>query len=358
MLVSVIIPAYNTEKYIAEMLECVIHQTYKNIEIIIVDDGSEDKTADIIRSYGSKDSRIKPVFSVRRGVSCARNKGIDMAKGQKIFFWDSDDSIEFDAIEKCLNFGIDNNVNAVLYGYAGNIDGIKQPPHISTLKKIYNEEEIVQSLIPKFLGYSYSDVNSWIKGKTGLREGKEHTALWRIMLDAETVKKYQLRFDPNLTLGEDTKFMNEYLLREKTVGFTNECFYYLTKRSDGANLSSQRDPIRMRNDKIKLIKARKEIDQQARNFHHVDTHPYWCGTVVYSAVQLAVKFAKNKSKTLRQNLEEYKVYMELPEVKECMREFKPAFGIKAVPFIIAKISWKLLFVLVKIIPNSVVSKVM
>ena len=67
MLVSVIIPAYNTEKYIANMLECVIHQTYQDIEIIIVDDGSEDRTADIIRSYASKDSRIIPVFSVRGG---------------------------------------------------------------------------------------------------------------------------------------------------------------------------------------------------------------------------------------------------------------------------------------------------
>lgn len=67
MLVSVIIPAYNTKAYISRMLECVIRQTYQDIEIIVVDDGSEDGTADVIRSYAAIDSRILPVFSARGG---------------------------------------------------------------------------------------------------------------------------------------------------------------------------------------------------------------------------------------------------------------------------------------------------
>ena len=131
----------------------------------------------------------------------------------------------------------------------------------------------------------------------------------------------------------------------------------MTVRSDGANLSSQKEPVRMMNDKIKLIKAREEIDRQAKSLQQFNTHSYWCGTVVYSAVQLAVKFAKNKSKTFRQNIADYSVYMKLPETKKCMQEFKPSFGVKALPFIITKMNWKLLFLLVKIIPNVIVNRV-
>lgn len=358
MLISVIIPAYNTEKYISDMLECVIGQTYRDIEIIIVDDGSDDGTANVIRSYASKDSRIIPVFSERGGVSCARNKGIEMARGQKIFFWDSDDTIELDTIEKCIKFGIDNQVNAVLYGYADNINKVKQAPHASSLRAVYRDKEIIYDLIPCFLGHSYKDINAWIKGKVGMREGKEATALWRIMLDAETVKRHHLRFDTNLTLGEDTKFMNEYLLREVSVGYLNECLYYLTVRSDGANLSSQKEPVHMMNDKIKVISAREEIDHQAISLYQIDTHPYWSGTVVLSAVQLAIRFAKNNSNTFKQNLADCSIYMRLPETKKSMQDFKPSIGVKALPFIIAKMNWKLLFMIVKIIPNTVVARIM
>ena len=102
-LVSVIIPAYNTEEYIGEMLNCTIQQTYKNIEIIVIDDGSTDGTKDIVKKIQKTDNRIILIENNRGGVSKARNTGIEKAHGEKFFFWDSDDIIE-STTKKYLDF--------------------------------------------------------------------------------------------------------------------------------------------------------------------------------------------------------------------------------------------------------------
>ena len=93
-LVSVIIPAYNIEDYIGRCLDSVISQTYKNLEIIVVDDGSRDHTGEILDNYAKKDRRIKVIHKENGGVSSARNKGIEAAEGDYIGFIDGDDLIE------------------------------------------------------------------------------------------------------------------------------------------------------------------------------------------------------------------------------------------------------------------------
>ena len=137
-MVSVIIPAYNTEHYIGEILECVISQTYKRLQIIVIDDGSTDKTREVIRGYQKSDPRIELVES-QKGLSRARNIGIDKAEGEKIFFWDSDDIIENTAVERIVDFSYNENVNSVLYGYSSYIDGIKGQPFSHKLKKVFRK---------------------------------------------------------------------------------------------------------------------------------------------------------------------------------------------------------------------------
>lgn len=96
-LISVIINVYNGEKYVGKCLESIINQTYKNLEIIIVNDGSTDKTLDICKSY--EDSRIKIINQENMGLSLSRNVGIDNSTGKYLFFVDVDDFVELDTIE-------------------------------------------------------------------------------------------------------------------------------------------------------------------------------------------------------------------------------------------------------------------
>lgn len=97
--VSIIVPVYNVEKYISKCLDSLINQTYKNIEIVLVDDGSQDKSRKFIKEYQKKDSRIKAVFKENEGVSTARNIGIDNSLGELICFVDSDDYVMSDYVE-------------------------------------------------------------------------------------------------------------------------------------------------------------------------------------------------------------------------------------------------------------------
>ena len=101
-LVTIIIPAYNTEQYIHRAIESSIRQTYKNIEIIIVDDGSTDGTLSVAQNYETQDSRVKVLHQENEGVSSARNHGIREAGGEYIMFLDSDDWFEDYAVEILL----------------------------------------------------------------------------------------------------------------------------------------------------------------------------------------------------------------------------------------------------------------
>lgn len=92
-LVSVIIPVYNVEKYLARCLDSVVAQTYQNLEIILVNDGSTDASGEICRQYGQSDSRIRLFTQENQGLSAARNTGLDHMNGEYIVFVDSDDYI-------------------------------------------------------------------------------------------------------------------------------------------------------------------------------------------------------------------------------------------------------------------------
>ncbi len=101
--VSIIIPVYNLEKYIVNCLKSITAQTYDNLEIICVDDGSGDKSAEIINDYSAADSRIKYFYQQNAGVSAARNRGLDEATGDYIMFVDGDDYLHYQAVELFVN---------------------------------------------------------------------------------------------------------------------------------------------------------------------------------------------------------------------------------------------------------------
>ena len=110
-MISIIVPAYNIAPYIERCLDSIIAQTYKNIEIIVVNDGSTDGTADIINKYATFDERIIPVHKSNGGVSSARFTGIEIAKGDYIGFVDGDDYIEPDMYERLINNALTHNAD-------------------------------------------------------------------------------------------------------------------------------------------------------------------------------------------------------------------------------------------------------
>lgn len=116
--VSVILPVYQVEKYLGICIESVINQNYQNLEILLIDDGSTDKSGDICDKYAIRDKRIRVIHKENEGVSTARNVGIDNATGEWICFADSDDILEKDYVEYLLNMALDYQVDvAVTTGF-------------------------------------------------------------------------------------------------------------------------------------------------------------------------------------------------------------------------------------------------
>ena len=101
-MISVIIPTYNSEKYISDCLDSILNQTQRDIEIVCVNDGSKDNSLAILNDYKNKDTRIKIVSKLNGGRSSARNYGIDNSSGEYLLFVDADDELEIEAIEKCF----------------------------------------------------------------------------------------------------------------------------------------------------------------------------------------------------------------------------------------------------------------
>lgn len=336
-LVTIIVPAFNTGCYIGEMLECCIKQTYTNLEIIVIDDGSEDDTAEIAQQYANCDKRIRVIRQSNSGVSSARNRGLAEHIGDKVLFLDSDDTFELDLIEKCINIISISHAESVLYGHADGTIDFHNVPAASKLNETYYGGQIASGLLPHFFGHSFQDLYDWIEGRRSLRDGKEHTALWRIMLDSALIRSCKLRFDESMSLGEDTKFINEYFLNSNSVAVLDECLYYLRQRPGSLNATNNDDPFLMLENKIKVIHARQELEQIADERCHVDLWPLWRGTNVLSALQLIIFFAKASDVSLLDARRCIKLFLKEDSVINSVQEFSPSgWGVRSIPFRLLK----------------------
>lgn len=149
LLISIIMPAYNCEKYIIEAINSVIDQSYQNWELLVLDDGSKDNTLKIINEFGNKDSRIRPLPNEKNiGVSATRNRGIELARGEWIAFLDSDDMWEVSKLEKQLKVAKENSAEFLFTGssYINEegepFKGIFEVPEKVSYKKLRNQNVI------------------------------------------------------------------------------------------------------------------------------------------------------------------------------------------------------------------------
>lgn len=151
-LVSIIVPVYNVEKYLEECIKSVINQTYKNIELILVDDGSTDTSPEVCDKWEKKDNRIKVLHKKNEGLGLTRNTGINLANGKYIYFLDSDDYIDINTIEICYELAQKNNADIVNFGFKSvNNDKVIFESIPNMPKNVYKNNEIIDILLPDFI---------------------------------------------------------------------------------------------------------------------------------------------------------------------------------------------------------------
>ncbi|MFT7861087.1 MAG: glycosyltransferase family 2 protein [Sulfurimonas sp.] len=204
--VSIVIPAYNVEKYIERCIKSAISQTLKKIEIIVVNDGSTDKTQEIIERLSLKDTRIIVINKKNGGLLNARKSGLSIAKGEYIQALDGDDWIEPTACEKMYNFAKKENLDIVISDFYrdddhGNIEIWKD---LNESKTFYTSEEYLSALFQ-------------IKGKS-------YKSVWNKLFSRKLYK--DIIFPEDISLGED--FFQTAVLASKAtkIGKYNEAFVH------------------------------------------------------------------------------------------------------------------------------------
>lgn len=220
--VSIIIPVYNVEEYIEKCIESLIQQTFSDIEIIVVNDGSTDNSGLICDDMANKDSRIKVIHKNNQGVSSARNVGIKNSKGKYIHFVDADDTVEKNIIEKLVNKMKEKNMDLALCGY--------RRLYIEHGCKMKTKEYDV-----KHFEGSIKDIGFLLEHllKNGLIQGP----CWKLF-KKEIIEKYNIKFPEEYSFGEDTIFVYKYLLYCKEISIVPGCLYnYIDHQSN--SLSSQ-----------------------------------------------------------------------------------------------------------------------
>lgn len=226
-LVTIVLPVYNVEKYLQRCLESVVNQTYSNLEIILVDDGSPDNCPSICDDWAKKDSRIKVIHKENAGLGMARNTGIDNATGEYIFFLDSDDSVDSTLVEKCVASAKENNSQVVVFSRHNIYDDgrvVSRKVHVPTL--LFDNKGIVNELLPSMFTYSMGfGVSAWSK-----------------MYRLDTFKSTGVRFRSEREIvSEDAYFALEYYPKLNSVSVVTECLYNYYKRNDSLSRSYKPD---------------------------------------------------------------------------------------------------------------------
>lgn len=225
--ISVIIPIYNTEKYLERCLDSVIGQTLEDIEIICVDDGSTDSCPQILESYAVKDSRIKLIHKENNGLVSARKTGVTAASGEYVGYVDSDDWIEPDMYEILYRNAHNNRADLVSCGYF--LEGGYTTEHTDTVEEgLYAGERM------KFL--RDNTIYRLDKKETGLR-----ASLCNKLFAREIIQRIQCQIPDNLAIAEDKMCLLTYILECDSVVVLNKVYYHYMINNQSMVHSSNTD---------------------------------------------------------------------------------------------------------------------
>lgn len=239
--ITIIVPLYNSEKYMKRCVDSIINQTYKNLEIILINDGSTDRTENILREYEKSDKRIIAISKKNSGVSNSRNIGIEMATGKYVMFVDSDDWMEIEAIEQLHNEMIKHPKYSIIRGKymlnfsKGTTNNKKEKFAFNTSNKRNNIERLIDEIL-------FGNMNCY---------------MWILLMQTDIIKN-KIRFDEKINMMEDTIFYIDLLLNENDIWFFDKIVYhyYFNEQSASRNvkncLRNYHDTVQVHN----LIKDR------------------------------------------------------------------------------------------------------
>lgn len=213
-MISIIVPIYNVEKYIKQCVDSIIAQTYKDIEIILVDDGSPDNCPEICDDYAKQDSRIKVIHKQNEGICAARKSGLKISNGDYVCFVDGDDWIEPDMYECVADSINSSNADCIITQFYSSFPDKDIVSDTILNKPLYGRTDIMNEIIPKMLfsGKYYS---------FGIMPN-----CWSKIIKKDILAKFLFDIDDSIRLGEDASFVYPSLMDCQSIAFIDKALYH------------------------------------------------------------------------------------------------------------------------------------
>lgn len=247
--ISVIIPVYNVEKYIKKAIESVINQTYKNLEIILVDDGSTDNSGFICDEYANIDERITVIHKENGGIVSARKIGINLARGDYAVNLDPDDWIEATAYEQVVKIIEEKHPDIVAYGMKKEFNGFIAPQPIQLVEGQYNKNEFWVAFCNKVMEYPFFEQPICMSQCDKV-------------VKTELFKKHQLNCNENLKKNVDDAVIFPMLLDMKSIYIDSRCWYHYCVRKTSILWQTKKDDdIRYKMLALHLIESYKRYNK-------------------------------------------------------------------------------------------------
>lgn len=230
--VSIIIPVYNSEQFIRRCVEGVLSQSYQDFELILVDDGSTDRSGCILDEYAAKDNRIIVIHKENGGISSARNAGLDAASGRFVYFIDSDDFIRPDLLEKALP-GMEAGYDTVAFSF----ETVPHRKHNKNREGILcrKEKEIILD----------TDIKRYAFITGPFRRRAIRWEVWNKIFRRDLIEKWNIRFaDNRRVFAEDMCFTYCYIAHISRIKVIPDVLYAY-QRHQGSVSESNRDPLKI-----------------------------------------------------------------------------------------------------------------
>lgn len=213
-MISIIVPVYDIAEYLPQCIESILGQSFADIEVILVDDGSMDGSASICDEYGQKDSRIIVIHKENGGLVSARKVGIKAAHGQYIAYVDGDDWIEPDMYERMYQKMAEHDVGVVMCGRYEDTGNVSREVFHGIPEGRYGKPELIHDVYPRMIaGDAFFE---W-----GIFPG-----LWDKLFRRECLEEFQMQVDERIAMGEDAACTYPCLLNAESIYVMHECLYH------------------------------------------------------------------------------------------------------------------------------------
>ena len=215
-LVSIVVPIYNVQPYLEKCIKTIINQTYKNLDIILVDDGSTDNSGKIADEYKKIDKRITVIHKENGGLSDARNAGMQIARGDYICFIDSDDYVELNMIEQAINMITSQKLDVIIWGFYIDYED-------NYGKLIKRDKKVLNRKIVKI-----NKINDEIELNLNFLNHLGYA--WNKLYNLQFLNKYKFEFEKGLSLIEDAEFNTRVFQKVKKFGIIDKAFNHYMQR--------------------------------------------------------------------------------------------------------------------------------